>query len=107
MAAFLLYRHQMGTAFASEPCSGNWMPPLQHCLTRRLARTLPVYSLRGQLRLNSLWNPRCSVCCFCVGSVCRSRSQHLGAGATSRMMFRKSHCSLPHVWCFALTWRPA
>ena len=60
---------------------------VQPCLTPRLGRTLPVYSLRGQLRLNSLWNPRCPVCCFCDGAVCRSRSQQLGAGATSRVMF--------------------
>ena len=42
-------------------------------LTPRLGRTLPVCSLmftarpvRGPPRLNSLWNPRCSLCWFCM-----------------------------------------
>ena len=65
------------TAFASEPCCGNWMPPPLPCLTSRLGRTQPACSLHGQPHLNSLWNPRCSVCCCCVGSICRPRSLQL------------------------------
>ena len=37
-----------------------------------------------------LWNPRCSVSCFCVGSVCSSRSLQLVAGATSHMLFAEA-----------------